>query len=139
MGPFGRPVHLAIAGLLALGIAAAPRLAAQAAKEPGTVVLKGAPIGGVKFEHKLHAHDRKIACDGCHHKSKPEKPLTSEFQACSDCHTKTVAPPMKTKAQAAFHDGMAKKGVCVDCHVKNAAKAKAMPAKCPDCHKKENK
>ena len=40
---------------------------------------------------------------------------------------------MKTKAQAAFHDAMAKKGTCVDCHVKAAA-GKKVPAKCNECH-----
>jgi hypothetical protein len=110
------------------------------AKEPGTVILKGAPIGGVKFEHKLHAHDRKIKCETCHHPSKPQKAAKAANQKCTDCHTKVAAAPMKTKLQAAFHDPMAKKGVCVDCHLDGVKKgtAKKAPAKCADCHKKEN-
>ena len=52
--------------------------------------------------------------------------------------TKVAAAPMKTKLQAAFHDPMAKKGICADCHVKAVAAGKKAPAKCADCHKKEN-
>lgn len=114
---------------------------AQAAKEPGTVILKGSPMGGVKFDHKAHAHDRGAKCETCHHPSKPEKPMKAAQQNCQDCHTTTPTAPMKTKAQAAFHDPMAKKGICVDCHMSDAAKKVAknpMPSKCADCHKKEN-
>jgi hypothetical protein len=112
---------------------------AQAPKEPTTVILKGSPMGGVKFDHKAHAHDRGAKCDTCHHASKPEKPMKAAQEKCTDCHTKVATAPMKTKTQAAFHDPMAKKGVCIDCHVQNAAKAKnPVPAKCADCHKKEN-
>jgi hypothetical protein len=57
-------------------------------------------------------------------------------QKCSDCHTKAATAPMKTKYQAAFHDPMAKKGMCVDCHAKDTTKK--TPTKCPDYHKKEN-
>ena len=114
---------------------------AQTPKEPETVVLTGSPMGGVKFDHKAHAKDRGIKCDTCHHASKPEKPMTAKQQKCTDCHTKVAAAPMKTKTQAAFHDPMAKKGLCVDCHaaatVKGTSK-KPVPAKCADCHKKEN-
>ncbi|HSC29913.1 MAG TPA: cytochrome c3 family protein [Vicinamibacterales bacterium] len=122
---------------LALAIAA-PRVSGQAPKEPDSIVLKGAPIGGVKFEHKLHVKDRQAKCQTCHHPSKPEKALKSEYQKCTDCHTKTVAAPMKTNTRGAFHDAVAKKGTCVDCHVAEAAKGKKPPAKCPDCHKKEH-
>ncbi len=128
------------AGLLvavaALAIVASGALTyAQTVKEPGVVILKGAPTGGVKFDHPKHS---KTAgkCETCHHASKPEKPAKAEQQKCQDCHTKVATAPMKTKAQAAFHDPMAKKGTCVDCHVKDTTKK--APAKCTDCHKKEN-
>ena len=128
------------AGLL-LGLAAVAIVAggatmyAQAAKEPGVVILKGAPMGGVKFDHPKHS---KAAgkCETCHHASKTEMPAKAPQQKCSDCHTKTAAAPMKTKYQAAFHDPMAKKGTCVDCHAKDTTKK--APVKCADCHKKEN-
>jgi hypothetical protein len=129
--------------ILASGIAflftAAPALSGQAPKEPDTVILKGAPMGGVKLQHKLHARDNKIKCETCHHPSKPAKPMKAEQQKCTDCHTKTVAAPMKTNTRAAFHDPMAKTGVCVDCHQAEIKKGnKKTPAKCTDCHKKEN-
>lgn len=136
--------HLYRALMVASGLAftvaiAAPIASGQAPKPPDTVVLKGAPMGGVKFAHKVHATDQKIDCKTCHHPSKPEKAMTSEYQKCTDCHTKTATAPMKTATRGAFHDPMAKKGVCVDCHVKQAAAGKTKaPAKCPDCHKKEN-
>ena len=44
---------------------------------------------------------------------------------------------MKTTAKLAFHDAMAKKGICIDCHVGGGGK-KVPAAKCADCHKKEN-
>lgn len=123
---------------VALGAAVAvPRLMAQA-KEPETVILKGAPLGGVKFEHKLHAKDRNVKCTTCHHASKAEKPMASANQKCTDCHTKTPVAPMKTKTSGAFHDAMAKKGTCIDCHVAEVAKGKKAPTKCLECHKKEN-
>ena len=116
--------------------------AAQAAKEPaGVVILKGSPMGGVKFDHKAHAHGRVPKCETCHHPSKPEKPMKAAQERCQDCHTTPAVPPMKTKTQAAFHDPMAKKGLCVDCHQQAVAKKTAkgpVPGKCADCHKKEN-
>ncbi len=106
-------------------------------KAPATpLVLKGSPMGGVKFDHKLHA---AVKCETCHHASKPEKPLASAQQKCTDCHTKVAVAPMKTKLQAAFHNPTAKAGLCIDCHSTDAAaKAKNAPTKCTDCHKKEN-
>jgi class III cytochrome C family protein len=112
---------------------------AQAPKEPTTVILKGNPMGGVKFDHKVHAHDRAAGkCETCHHASKPEKPLASKQQKCQDCHTKAATAPMKTAARGAFHDPMAKAGTCVTCHNEQNAKGKKAPVKCQDCHKKEN-
>ena len=120
-------------------LGAAPVVHAQASKEPvGQIVMTGAPTGGVKFEHTLHAKDRAIKCETCHHASKPEKPMKAAQEKCQDCHTKVAAPPMKTKTQAAFHDPMAKKGLCIDCHVQSNANGKKAPTKCGECHKKEN-
>ncbi len=109
---------------------------AQAAPK-GPLVLKGAPMGGVKFDHTAHL---KVAakCEVCHHTSKPEKPLKSQYEACTDCHTKPPTPPVKTSAQAAFHNPSATAGLCIDCHKTEDAKGKAAPTKCADCHKKDN-
>ncbi len=102
------------------------------------VILKGAPMGGVKFLHTAHSKDRKIKCETCHHPSKTEKPATAAQQACSDCHTKTAAAPMKTKYQAAFHNPTATAGICIDCHKAENANGKKAPTKCTECHKKAN-
>jgi cytochrome c5 len=109
-------------------------------KAPTVVILKGSPMGGVKLDHAKHSKMEGVKCATCHHASKPEKPLKAEHQACQDCHTKAATPPMKTNTKAAFHDGMAKAGLCIDCHAKAITAGKAAPAagKCAMCHKKEN-
>jgi len=103
-----------------------------------TVILKGSPMGGVKFEHKLHSTGRGIKCETCHHASKPEKALTAAQQACFGCHTKPATAPMKTARQGAFHNPTATKGTCIDCHKTVNAQGKKAPTKCMECHKKEN-
>ena len=108
------------------------------AQPKDVVILRGSPLGAVKFEHKLHSQARSIKCETCHHASKPEKPATALQQACSDCHTKVAISPMKTKLQAAFHNPPATAGTCIDCHKAETAKGKVSPIKCLGCHKKEN-
>ncbi len=105
---------------------------------PGTVVLKGAPMGGVKFDHKAHEGRAGAKCDTCHHASKPEKALKSAHENCQDCHTSTPTAPVKTKAQAAFHNPAATAGICIDCHKAENAKGKKAPTKCMECHQKAN-
>jgi hypothetical protein len=121
----------AVAGVLSVAT-----LHAQAPKAPDSIVLTGAPLGSVTLTHKAHTGTYGAKCDSCHHASKAAKPMKSAQQKCTDCHTKTAAAPMKTKLQAAFHDPMAKKGTCIDCHQEAIAKGKKAPAKCADCHKK---
>ncbi len=103
----------------------------------GPMVLKGAPLGGVKFDHTTHV---KVAgkCDVCHHASKPDKPLKSPQEACTDCHTKPPTPPVTTSLQAAFHNPTATAGLCIDCHKRQNASGKATPVKCAECHQKAN-
>jgi hypothetical protein len=103
-----------------------------------TYILKGNPMGGVKFMHSAHSKDRNIKCETCHHASKPEKPANAKNQACNECHTKTAAAPMKTTYKLAFHDATAKKGTCIDCHLAENAKGKKAPTKCTECHQKAN-
>jgi hypothetical protein len=110
------------------------RLGAQEA--PDTVVLTGSPLGGVKFGHA--SHQTMTECTACHHESRPEMPLGSEFQSCAACHTKTPTAPMTTSVRDAFHDATAKTGTCMDCHVAEAAAGKVVPLKCTECHKKSN-
>jgi hypothetical protein len=116
--------------ILAIAVLGTTLVFAQAKKAPETVVLK-ASMGNVTFNHKTHVTAAK-KCDTCHHASKPEKAATAPQQACSDCHTKVAAAPMKTKLQAAFHNPAATAGTCIDCH-KTQGKG---PVKCADCHKK---
>jgi hypothetical protein len=118
--------------------AGASALVLAQAKAPDTVVLKGAPLGGVKLDHAKHAKEYGAKCTDCHHASMPEKPAKGENQKCSDCHTKAATAPMKTKYQNAFHDATAKNGTCISCHSKAVAAKKPAPMKCNECHKKEN-
>jgi hypothetical protein len=98
--------------------------------------MKGSTMGAVTFPHSAHVH---VAgrCEICHHASKPEKPLKSPQEACTDCHTKPQTPPVKTGLQAAFHNPTATTGLCITCHKTENARGKAAPVKCADCHKKE--
>jgi hypothetical protein len=110
-------------------------------KPPTIVVLKGAPLGGVKFDHARHSKMEGVKCDQCHHASKPEHPGKTAHERCQGCHTSPATAPMKTATQGAFHVAMAKSGLCIDCHAKAIAAGKATaPAagKCGMCHKKEN-
>jgi Class III cytochrome C family len=113
-------------------------VASAQVKAPDTIILKGNPMGGVKFPHAVHSKMPGTPCTTCHHASKPEKPMKAAEEACQDCHTKVATPPMKTTIQMAFHKPMAKGGLCIDCHVKENAAGKKAPTMCPQCHKKEN-
>jgi cytochrome c5 len=120
-------------------VAGSASAVAQALKPPTTVILKGSPLGGVKFDHAAHGKLVGDKCETCHHASKAEKPMKAKQEKCQGCHEKVATAPMKTKAQLAFHDPMAKKGICVDCHIKeNAAGKKTPVTPCGTCHKKEN-
>jgi hypothetical protein len=101
------------------------------------IVLKGAPMGAVRFDHTAHS---KVAgkCEVCHHASKPQKPLKAPQEACTDCHTNPATPPVTIKLQAAFHNSTATSGLCIDCHKTENGNGKAAPVKCVDCHKKTN-
>jgi hypothetical protein len=121
-----------------IGLMAGPVAIMAQQTAPETVILKGAPMGGVRFDHAAHQEKAGQKCETCHHPSKPERALTSEQQRCQDCHTTKAEAPMTTKAQAAFHDPMFKKGTCPDCHITEAAAGKLAPLKCNECHKKEN-
>lgn len=108
------------------------------AKPKDIIILKGSPLGAVKFEHKLHTERVNQKCETCHHPSRPEKPAKAAQQACTDCHTKPPQPGMKTGLQAAFHNPTAQSGTCIDCHKQQNAAGKKAPSKCTDCHRKEN-
>ena len=65
-------------------------------KAPTTVILKGSPMGGVKFDHAKHSKMEGVKCEQCHHASKPEKPSKTAHEECQGCHTKAATAPMKT-------------------------------------------
>jgi hypothetical protein len=130
--------YLAMA-VAALALLVGPTIAnAQAPVAPKIVILKGSSLGGVKFNHEAHQTAVGDKCDTCHHASKPEKAMKAKQEKCQTCHTTTVTAPMKTIAKLAFHDAMAKAGICVDCHLKAKGKVVPAAAKCTDCHKKAN-
>jgi len=124
-------------------VAAAPQepppAETQKAVPKDVVILTGSPLGGVRFEHKLHVARAGGNCATCHHPSRPEKPASAPQQACSDCHTTAATAPMKTKRQAAFHNPTAQSGTCIDCHKAENTKGKKAPLTCMECHKQENK
>jgi hypothetical protein len=109
-------------------------------KPPEIIILKGNPMGSVKFRHRLHTDVREIECATCHHASKPQKTANAAQQACSTCHVSVAVEPMVTNIKAAFHNDDATAGLCISCHTKeNAAhKHKLAPVKCRDCHNKAN-
>jgi len=104
------------------------------AQRPKGKITLPAKLGAVTFDHENHAGELGIACTACHHPSRPQKPLTSETQACRDCHRSPAAPPMKTSLQAAFHDPKGATGTCIACHKQKGGSA---PVRCLDCHKKK--
>ncbi len=110
-----------------------PTTPARAAQRPQGRITLPAKLGAVTFDHESHAGKRDIACTACHHPSRPQKPLTSENQACRGCHTMPAAAPMTTSLQAAFHDPRGAGGTCIDCHKQKGGSA---PVKCLGCHKK---
>lgn len=130
---------VAVLGCLVLLLGMSSQAYGQA-KPKDIYILKGAPMGGVKFQHKLHEERAANKCETCHHASKPEKPAKALQQSCMKCHTKPPQAGMKTGRLAAFHNPLAQAGTCVDCHKQEIAKGKKAPApgKCAECHKKEN-
>lgn len=114
----------------------APAAAGAQASVKDVVILKAA-LGGVRFEHQGHVQTHKVACEACHHASRPEQPASAAQQACGACHLAAAVPPMKTRRQAAFHNPTATAGTCIDCHKMQNAKGQSAPVKCLDCHKKE--
>jgi Class III cytochrome C family len=128
-------IIVVLLGLFVLMMVTSMAVAQQVPKAP--IILKGAPMGAVKFDHTSHI---KVAgkCDTCHHASKAAKPLKTPQEACTDCHTKPPTPPVTTSLQAAFHNPTASAGLCIDCHKKANAAGKAAPVKCTECHQKAN-
>jgi hypothetical protein len=125
-----------VAALLLSGSAVLAELTAQVAEpEPPDTVLYIAERGNVTFTHGKHL--QTYDCKSCHHESKPEKPLETENQKCSACHTNPAAEPLSTPLTDAFHLTAKREGLCYDCHKEEAGKGtKQVPVLCADCHKR---
>ena len=92
--------------------------------------------GPVKFMHKEHSQQYKIACTECHHEYKDGKNVWKEgdpVKKCSACHDPKKKQGDAMKLQNAFHKN------CKDCHkeVDKKEGKKAPYRKCNDCHEKK--
>lgn len=91
--------------------------------------------GAVKFSHKKHSTDYKVACTECHHDYKDGKNVWKEGEAvkkCGDCHNPLKKEGKVKKLQDAYHRN------CKNCH--KALEGKDAPyKKCNDCHEKKSK
>ena len=115
-----------------------------------TIQNKGWPqekYGPVKFDHKKHGTEYKIACTECHHVYKDGKNVWKEgdkVQKCSECHnvyllgkelSQATEEQKKLSLYKAYHDN------CLGCHKeKNKGKEKEeakAPTKCTACHAKK--
>jgi len=93
--------------------------------------------GPVKFNHKKHSADYKIACTECHHVYKDGKNVFKEgdkVQKCSACHNPEKKEGKVMKLQNAFHKN------CKDCHKELGKEGKPTGPfkKCNDCHEKKS-
>ena len=101
--------------------------------------------GPVKFEHKKHQDEYKIACADCHHDYKDGKNTWKEgdkVQKCMECHNeptikgekKLPKDKQKLNLKLAFHDN------CQGCHKELKKKDKdkygEIPTTCIKCHTK---
>ena len=99
--------------IIGLGLVGSSILAAQA-KPPDVTILTGNPMGGVKFEHKKHVEERKVACVTCHDPHR--RAAVSVKVGCDGCHAKQAADFKGSR--------MEKSGVvCIDCHMPPATKS----------------
>ncbi len=119
-------------------------LAAQQAPEEITIkpsIWTTVTKTSVKFEHKKHAEEYKIACTQCHHIYKDGKNVWKQgdpVEKCEKCHTNTITQgemkltpdEKKLNLKLAFHNN------CQPCHKKLKAEkpdTKA-PTTCNGCH-----
>lgn len=94
--------------------------------------------GPVKFSHKKHSADYKIACTECHHVIKDGKNVWKEgdpVKKCSTCHNPEKKEGDVMKLQNAYHRN------CKNCHkaLLKAGKPTGPFKKCNDCHAKKAK
>ncbi len=106
--------------------------------------------GPVKFTHKKHVEEHKLACGECHHddQGKPRNDLKEgdTVKKCFDCHNKPgelkgkKAKGKSKKEKLAYHANALHKN-CIGCHkaYNKKHKTKAAPQKCTGCHPKKKK
>ncbi|MGA2225647.1 MAG: cytochrome c3 family protein [Syntrophobacteraceae bacterium] len=95
----------------------------------------------VKFSHKKHAEEYKVACNQCHHVYKDGQNTWKEgdtVQKCDKCHTEATVqgegklPPdqKKLNLKFAFHSN------CTPCHkkLKSEKPDTKAPTTCAGCH-----
>ena len=92
--------------------------------------------GAVKFTHKKHNVDYKVACAECHHVFKEGKNVFKEgdpVQKCSACHDALKSKGKVKKLMLAYHRN------CQGCHkgLKKAGKKTGPTRKCNNCHEKK--
>jgi hypothetical protein len=128
-----RPAALALVLLAGLALPGTGQ-AQDPATAPDTIVFTTSR-GVVTYTHGAHA---KLAeCVSCHHESRAEKPLESQYQKCSACHTEPATEPVKTTLRAAYHDTVRREGMCYTCHKEEAARGKQLPMQCAECHRRQ--
>ena len=124
-------------------------LALAQQKAPDEITIKS-PLwpnptkAAVKFDHKKHAQEYKVACSQCHHVYKDGKNTWKEgdpVQTCEKCHTEATVqgevklPPdqKKLNLKLAFHTN------CIPCHkkMKTEKPESKAPITCAGCHPSE--
>jgi Class III cytochrome C family len=131
-----RPLALALLMVGALLFVTAGVLTA-AQKIPDVIIIenkyKDDKKGPVKYSHKKHEEEYKVACTECHHDYKDGKNVwkdTDPVKKCSECHDPEKKQGNADKLNLAFHKN------CQGCH--KELKDKKGPYKnCNDCHQKK--
>jgi hypothetical protein len=93
--------------------------------------------GPVKFSHKKHHDQYKVACTECHHDYKDKKNVWKQgepVKKCAACHDPKKKKGEVLKLNLAYHKN------CKNCHKEVDEKdpsKKAPFKKCSDCHEKK--
>jgi hypothetical protein len=83
------------------------------------VILRGSPLGAVKFDHKLHSLARNTKCETCHHPSRKEKPAATATGLLGLPHKVAIAPMKPASGRVSQCHGCA---TCINCHKAENAK-----------------
>ncbi len=95
--------------------------------------------GPVRFTHKQHIAEYRIACVRCHHKLESDDVHVST--PCKECHTKEGFPRFEAAAgmsseERGQHFLVALHDQCIDCHieVRQNHRSSDVPISCTRCH-----